>query len=333
MLSWVAVLDSLGEILYLSRTDVEALDIPVGDVIRVVEAAFREQAQGTVEVPPKPGIHPQTDAFIHAMPAYIPTMQSAGIKWVSGFPQNAKRGLPYISGLLILNDPETGIPICVMDGTWITAKRTGAATAVAAKYLAKKEARSLGILGCGVQGRSNVEALILVCRNLEEVKAYDVNKDALQTYADEITANFEIDVTTVSTTRKAVEAADIVVTAGPILKHPQPVIETAWFKDGGFACPLDFDSYWRPDAIHSMDKFITDDKSQLTYYKMQGYFADTPPIYAELSEIVSGTKPGRERRDERIMSMNLGLAIEDMATAMLVHEKAQAKGRGLKLPL
>jgi ornithine cyclodeaminase/alanine dehydrogenase-like protein (mu-crystallin family) len=326
-------LNSLGEILYLSHADVEALDIPVGDVIHVVEAAFLEQARGTVEVPPKPGIHPQTDAFIHAMPAYLPTMRSAGVKWVSGFPQNAKRGLPYISGLLILNNPETGIPTCVMDGTWITAKRTGAATAVAAKHLAKEDARSVGILGCGVQGRSNVEALTLVCRNLEEVKAYDVNKDTLQTYADEMTANLEIDVTAVSTPRKAVEASDIVVTAGPILKNPHPPIKAAWFKDGSFACPLDFDSYWGPDAMHSMDKFLTDDKSQLTYYKTQGYFADTPPIYAELSEIVSGTKPGRERRDERIMSMNLGLAIEDMATAMLVHEKAQARGCGLKLPL
>jgi ornithine cyclodeaminase/alanine dehydrogenase len=80
MLSWVASLNSLGEILYLSRVDVEKLDISVGDVIRVVEAAFREQARGTVEVPPKPGIHPRTDAFIHAMPAYSPTMRSAGVK-------------------------------------------------------------------------------------------------------------------------------------------------------------------------------------------------------------------------------------------------------------
>jgi ornithine cyclodeaminase/alanine dehydrogenase len=333
MLSWVASLNSLGEILYLSRVDVEKLDISVGDVIRVVEAAFREQARGTVEVPPKPGIHPRTDAFIHAMPAYIPTMRSAGVKWVSGFPQNAKRGLPYIMGLLILNDPDTGMPTCVMDATWITAKRTGAATAVAAKYLAKEDARSAGILGCGVQGRSNAEALLLVCPNLEEVNAYDVNQHTLQTYVDEMAAKLAIDVTAVTTPRRAVEASDIVVTAGPILQHPRPVIKASWFQDGGFACPLDFDSYWTPDAMHSMDKFLTDDRSQLTYYKTLGYFANTPPIYAELSEIVSGVKPGRESRDERIMSMNLGLAIEDMATAMLVYRKAQARDYGRKLPL
>lgn len=311
----------------------ERLEIPVDDVFRVVEAAFREQAQGTVEVPPKPGIHPQTDAFIHAMPAYIPTMRSAGVKWISGFPLNAQRGLPYITGLLILNDPETGVPTCVMDGTWITAKRTGAATAVAAKYLAKDDARSVGILGCGVQGRSNVEALTRVCRNLEEVNAYDVNRHTLQTYVDEMAAKLELEVTAVTAPRRAVEASDIVVTAGPILQQPHPVIEASWFQDGGFACPLDFDSYWRPEAMHSMDKFLTDDTTQLKYYKTQGHFADTPPIYAELSEIVSGAKPGREKQNERIMSMNLGLAIEDMATAMLVYEKAKARGRGRRLPL
>ena len=333
MLSLGAVVNVLGEVLYLSRGDIEALGIRARDVIQVVEAAFREQAQGAAEAPPKPGIHPQTDAFIHAMPAYLPAMQAAGVKWVSGFPQNPEHGLPYISGLLILNDPATGIPICVMDATWITAKRTGAATAIAAKYLAKEDARSVGILGCGVQGRSNVEALTFTCRNLEEVKAYDINKTALQTYADEITTSLGVSVTAAASPRKAVETSDIVVTAGPILKHPRPAIKAAWFKDGGLACPLDFDSYWRPDAMCSMDKFITDDTPQFAYYKTQGYFANTPPVYAELDEIVSGTKPGRESGEERIMSMNLGLAIEDIATAMLVLAKAKTKGRGRKLLL
>jgi len=101
----------LGENLYLSRHDIENLNIPITEVIRVVEKAFLEKAEGRTEVPPKPGIHTQKDAFIHAMPAYIPRMRSAGVKWVSGFPENPKHGLPYISGLLILNNLETGFPI------------------------------------------------------------------------------------------------------------------------------------------------------------------------------------------------------------------------------
>jgi len=322
-----------GNLLYLSRAEIEKLNISMEEIIKTVEEVFRQKAEEKVEMPPKLGIHPQKDAFIHAMPAYIPEMRSAGVKWVSGFPGNPKRGLPYISGLLILNDLETGFPICVMDCTWITAKRTGAATAVAAKHLAREDSKTLGILGCGIQGRSNLEALMVVCRDLEEVKAYDVSAENLRRYVEEMTAKHGVKVVPVDSPKKAVENCDIVVTAGPILKNPQPMIETSWFKDGGFACPLDYDSYWKPEAMHSMNKFCTDDYEQLKYYKQQGYFSDIPEVYAELSEIVSGQKLSRENAKERIMSMNLGLAIADMATAILIYEKAKKTGAGTKLPL
>jgi ornithine cyclodeaminase/alanine dehydrogenase len=326
-------MNSLGNVLYLSRAEIDTLKISMTEVINVVEEAFREKSKEKVETPPKPGVHPQKDAFIHAMPAYMPKMRVAGVKWVSGFPENPKRGLPYISGLLILNDVETGFPICVMDCTWITAKRTGAATAVAAKYLAREDSKTFGILGCGVQGRSNLEALITVCKNLEEVRAYDVNAENLGRYVEEMTIRHGVRVVPVNSPKKAVENCDIVVTAGPILKNPKPVIEASWFKDGGFACALDFDSYWKPEAMYSMDKFCTDDIEQLKYYRQQEYFRDIPEVYAELSEIISGKTHGRENSRERIMSMNLGLAIEDMATAKLIYEKAKKTGVGTKLPL
>lgn len=329
----VSFMKSSRNLIYLSRFDVEELHISIEEVIRVVDEAFREKAEGNAEVPPKPGIHPAEDAFIHAMPAYLSKMKSAGIKWVSGFPKNPQRGLPYISGLLILNDPDTGFPTCVMDCTWVTAKRTGAATALAAKHLASEDAEKLGILGCGVQGRSNLEALTAVCEGLEKVKAFDINKDNLKAYVEEMTARYALRIVPVESPRKAVEDCDIVVTSGPILKHPQPVIEASWFKAGGFACPLDFDSYWKPEAMRSVDKFCTDDKDQLAYYKSQGYFSSIPSVYAELSEIVSGKKPGREKPEERIMSMHLGSAVGDIATAKLVYDTAKREEKGTKLPL
>ncbi len=319
--------------LYLSRGEIEKLNIPITDIIEVVEWAFREKGEGKIEVPPKPGLHLPKDAFIHAMPAYIPRMEVAGVKWVSGFPENPKRSLPYISGLIILNDLEVGFPICVMDCTWVTAKRTGAATAVAAKYLAREDSKVLGVLGCGVQGRSNLEALLSVCEDLEEVKAYDIVTENLRRYVEEMTTKFGLNVVPVDSPKKAVEDCDIVVTSGPILKHPQQVIEASWFKDGGFACPLDFDSYWKPAAMHSMDKFCTDDREQLTYYTTHGYFSNIPKVYADLGEIVTGKKAGRETSKERIMSMNLGLAIGDMVTAKLVYDKARKAKVGIRLPL
>jgi len=321
------------EVLYLSKKDVEKVGLSMAEIIETVENSFREKGEGRVEVPPKPGIHPRPDSFIHAMPAYIPSMNAAGIKWVSGFPENYKRNLPYITGVIILNDPETGVPICIMDAAWVTAMRTGAATAVAAKYLARRDSKVFGIIGCGVEGRSNLEAVITVFEDLEEVRAYDINKDNLDRYVSEVKEKYDIRVMPADSPRKAVEGCDIVVTATPILKNPNPVIEASWFKDGGFACPIDFDSYWKPEAMHSMHKFCTDDKEQLIYYKSVGYFKDIPEVYADLGEIVTGKKVGRESDSERIMSMNLGLAIEDMSTAVKIYEKAKRKVVGVWLNL
>ena len=134
----VPLLAMTQEVLYLSREDVESVGLSMAGVVDAVEAVFREKGEGNVEMPPKPGIHPVADSFIHAMPAYVPGMQAAGMKWVSGFPSNLKRGLPHISGLLIMNDPVTGIPTGIMDATWVTAKRTGAATAEAAVSRARR---------------------------------------------------------------------------------------------------------------------------------------------------------------------------------------------------
>lgn len=321
------------QVLYLSSEDIEEVSLSMAEIIDVIEKAFREKGGGRVEMPPKPGIHPKADAFIHAMPAFIPKMKTAGMKWVSGFPSNHKYNLPYIMGVLVLNDLDTGRPICIMDAVWVTAKRTGAATAVAAKYLAKKDSRVFGILGCGVQGRHNLEAVFTAFKGLEEVRAYDISKANLEMYVLDMTKKYSLDVVPVDSPKKAVEGCDIVVTAGPILKHPKPVIEAAWFDDGCFACPLDFDSYWKPQAMRSMHKFCTDDLEQLLYYQSVGYFRDIPNVHADLGELVTGKKLGRENDFERTMSMNLGLAIEDMATAIKIYDKAKSKGIGTWLKL
>ncbi len=123
------------QLLYLSYADVTRVELTMAEIIESMERMFRAKGEGKTEMPPKPGIHPGGgDNFIHAMPAYIPDLASAGIKWVSGFPKNPAKGLPYISGLLIFNDVHTGLPLSVMDCVWITAKRTGAASAISARY-------------------------------------------------------------------------------------------------------------------------------------------------------------------------------------------------------
>lgn len=318
--------------LYLSRADVEAVNLPMPEIISALEEMFREKGEGKVEMPPKPGIHTRPNAFIHAMPAFIPSLRSAGMKWVSGYPDNQKKGLPYISGLLILNDPDTGIPISVMDCAWITARRTGAATAVAARHLARADSSSMGIIACGVQGRSNLEALSCVFK-LKHVKAYDLYPEVAHQFADEMGKILNLEIEVVRAPDQAVKGLDLVVTSGPILKQPSPVIEPGWLAEGAFACPLDFDSYWKGDALQEADKLATDDLQQMEYYRREGYFAQTPKPYADLGEIAAGKKPGRETASERIIAVNLGIALSDMAVAIRVYQRAIERSIGVMLPL
>jgi ornithine cyclodeaminase/alanine dehydrogenase len=319
-------------VLYLSRADVEAVGLTMREIIDALEVAFKEKGEGRTEMPPKPGIHPRRDAFIHAMPAYVPALSGAGVKWVSGFPENSQRGLPYIAGLFILNDPETGLPLSIMDCVWITAMRTGAASALAAKYLARPDSSTAGILGCGVQGRTNLLALNELFP-LTSVRAYDVHAERARAYAEEMREQTGLDVQPVDQARDAVAGCDIVVTAGLILKEPHATIQAGWLEPGAFASPVDFDSYWHPGALAEVDKFCTDDTAQLRYYQQVGYFKHIPPLHADLGELVTGQRPGRERADERTMSCNLGLAIDDVATAVLIYRRAVERAVGTWLPL
>ncbi len=320
------------QILYLSQADVAKVNLDMATVISLLETAFREKGAGKVEMPPKPGIHTMPDAFIHAMPAFIPSLHSAGIKWVSGYPDNHKLGLPYISGLLILNDVETGIPYAVMDCAWITAYRTGAATALAAKYLARPESKTVGILACGVQGRTNLEAL-KVLFPIERVYAYDILPDRTKRYTEEMSSRLKVEVLGVKDPKEAVVESDLVVTSGPILKHPTPTIEKDWLQPGVFGSAVDFDSYWKAEALSQMDRICTDDHDQFQYYKSVGYFQNTPTPYADLGEIVACLKPGRQGSQERTLAMNRGLAMDDMAVAPEIYRRARVMGIGTPLSL
>ena len=320
------------KILYLSRADVEKVHLSMKEIIELLKKAFLEKGSGNIEMPPKPGVHTMPDAFIHAMPAYIPAMRSAGIKWVSGYPENFKQGLPYISGLMILNDVETGIPYAVMDCAWITAMRTGAASALSAKYLARPDSETVGILACGVQGRTNLEALACLFP-IKRVYAYDVLPKVQEQFIAEMTDWFDFEMIGVKEPKQAIVESDLVVTSGPILKHPTPTIEKGWLRPGAYGSAVDFDSYWTGEALAQVDRISTDDHAQFQYYKSVGYFSQTPNPYADLGELVAGLKPGRQDEKERTLAINLGLALDDMAVAPTIYQCAKEQGLGIWLPL
>jgi ornithine cyclodeaminase/alanine dehydrogenase len=321
------------QLLYLSKADVEAIGVTMAEIVESLAITFRAKGEGRTEMPPKPSIHPGGgDNFMNAMLAYIPDLKSAGVKWVSGFPENPTRGLPYIAGLLIFNDVKSGLPLAVMDCTWITAKRTGAATALSARHLARPESSVMGMLGCGIQGRSNVEALNELFP-LKKVMAYDVDAEALRLYSEEIRSRYDLEVVPVKTPRDAVAGCDIVVTAGPIMKTPHATIQAGWLDEGAFASLVDYDSYWHPDAMRETAKFCTDDTPQLHLYQQNGYLQNIPNIHADLGELATGQKPGRETPEERTMTVNLGLALDDMAVAPLLYQGALEQGIGTWLDL
>lgn len=321
-------------ILYLSQSDVKKVGLSMAEIVEALEQGFAEMGHGRVEMPPKPGIHPGEgdDNFIHAMPAYIPAMKSAGVKWVSGYPGNQAKGLPYINGLLILNNTDTGMPISVMDCAWITAMRTGAASAVSAKYLARPESSTIGILACGVQGHTNLEAMNVLFP-LEKVMAFDPSAETakdLKKFGQSLGLEVEI----VDDPKKAVTGCDIVVTSGPILKAPHATIKEGWLDDGAFASLVDFDSYYTREALNEADRWTTDHVGQYNYYKDKaGYFKNCPEVDAELGELVTGKKKGRENREEKTFAVNLGLAMDDMVVAPLLYKKAVEKGIGTWLEL
>lgn len=324
------------ELLYLSRADVESLGMTMGEVVEAVDNGFRLKGQGKTEMPPKPGVHPRTDAFIHAMPGYVQEVESAGVKWVSGYPQNQAKGLPYISGLLILNDTETGFPIAVMDCAWITAMRTGASAGIAAKYLARPESETAGILGCGVQARTSLAALAEVLPGLSAVRCYDLYPEAAGRFIEEMSAALpNLEFVSCGSPAEMTEGAEVVVSAIPILEKPEPPLEAGMLAAGGLAISLDYDAAWSSAAMAECDKFVSDDiKQLLATRELEGHFTGIPEeIYADLGEIAAGLKPGRERAEERIFAMNMGIAVDDMVTAKILYGRAREREAGRRLPL
>ena len=326
-------MQSLGKkMLYLSRRDVASLGLSMPQIIARLEEMFVEKAARRVEMPPKPAIHTNGDAFLHAMPAFIPKFDSAGMKWVGGYPENYKRGLPYITGLLVLNDTTTGVPYALMDCTWITAVRTAATTAVTAKHLALPRSDTLAVLGCGVQGRYNLEALSGIFP-LARVQAYDISTEIARRYAEDMASRFDLKVDISKTPRQAVDGADIIVTAGPFLMSPRPVIAWEWIKPGALVCPLDLDSYVKPEVFTNSALVCTDDLGQFNHFRSGGLFQQCPEEISELCDVVAGKLAGRRSEHEVISAINIGLALEDMAVAPLLYRAATERGFGLWLDL
>ena len=322
------------ELLYLSRADLEGLGIGMADVVEAVDDALRAKGAGQAVMPPKASLHGAGEAFSQVMAASLPTLGGLGVKWVSIYPRNKERGLPSVTGLVVLSDPEDGLPAAVIDAGLITAWRTGASAGLAARYLARRDARRLGVLGCGVQARAALDALAVVLPELESVRCYDIDADAAGGFAASVNSVHDaIDCRVVAGPREVAQA-DVVLTA-ITMTEAAPPLHAGLLEEGALAVALDYDAAWTSEAMAECDRFYCDDTAQVLATKAAGArLAGVPgEIAGDLGELAAGLVPGRGDARERLFCMNLGIAVEDVATGRLVLDRALELGVGRRLPL
>jgi alanine dehydrogenase len=306
-------------VLYLTRAEVQELLPPLPAQLDIVEEIYRAVGAGRVELPPKPGIHPRADSFIHAMPAYLRDEDVAALKWVAGYPANKERGLPYISGLIVLNDPGTGLPTAVMDGAEITAARTAAASGVCIRRFAPSGWERAAVLGAGEQGRFHASVLEAL-NPTASIRGWDPHPERIETLGDGVAA--------ASGPREAIEGAEIVVTAGPIVESPDSPLGPDWLGARVLGLPIDFDFYFNAEAVASAELFLVDDVGQFEYYRSLGHFKGWPEPEGSV-----GAALARDGAPERVVCCNLGIGALDAAFAARVLAAARDSEVGTELPL
>jgi ornithine cyclodeaminase/alanine dehydrogenase-like protein (mu-crystallin family) len=311
-------------VLYLRRDDVRRLLPDVAAQRDLARATFLALARGAVEMPAKVAIHPRPDGFSHAMPAYLRDEDVAVVKWVSAYARNRRSGIPSVSALIIVNDPDTGRPIVVMDGTEITLARTVATTCVCIDRFAPAGWRRATILGCGPQGVAHGE-MIRALHPDAEIRGWDRHPEraaAVSHPAGE----------TADDPAGAVQGAELVITALAMDQHGgRPQLRLTGERDGvagRLIVAIDFDASVTAADVAKAGRLVSDDVAQFEAFRDAGYFDGWPPPGPGLGDALS------EPRDpvSSVVCCNLGVAALDAAFAQAVVSKARVEGVGTTLP-
>ncbi|MEZ5091653.1 ornithine cyclodeaminase family protein [Nocardioides sp.] len=312
------------QLLVLNRADLERLELTWDEIIDVLDDAFLQKSRGLVQNPPKPKVVPREDAFVNAMPAYLGGSDGLGIKWVSGHEQNSAKGLPYIFGSLLMNDADTGRPLALVDGGWVTEMRTPGASGVTMRHVPGSPTR-VGIVGCGVQGRRHLEVTLAVHPGIEEVVAFDHRMENVQEVFDLADGRRT---TFVSSPEETLEGVDIAITC--ITRALEPKLDAANTSADALLLPVDYDDAMAAPAFSGASIYVVDDHDQYAAVAARGhYFQGLPEPTAELADVVSGgvSVPEHGRR----MFLNMGIAMDDIALGQLVLARAEERGVGQRV--
>jgi len=308
-------------------------------VVELVETVFREKGLKRVQMPPKTYLYfSKYQGDLRTMPAYIESLDIAGVKIVNVHPLNPSlHSLPTIMATILIFDPRTGKPQCIMNGTWITGARTGAAAAVATKYLARRDSENVGIIGAGFIARFHIEAFSKVF-NMQKVYIYDIVKSKANKLAKEISEKIDVKVYVAEAPKDVVENVDVLATLTPARG---PIVRNEWVHEGLHINAMGADAPGKQELdplILKRAKIVVDDIEQASHSGeinvplAQGIIS-LHDIYAELGEIVAGIKKGRETDKEITVFDSTGLAIQDVITAHYAYTEALKRGLGEKLYL
>jgi alanine dehydrogenase len=324
----------MSEVLILSKNEVQSC-LPMGKTIEAVREAYIAFAKGRVQLAPVAHLDvKQYNGEVDIKPGYVEDFGIIGTKIASGYYDNHQLGLPPGAAIIVLMDLKTSMPIAIMDGTYITAYRTGAAGAVAADVLARKNSKRVGVVGTGTQGRMQIIALRELLK-IEEVRAWDIVGEVAERYAKEMAESLGIEVNAFSNVEDVVRDADVVVTVTP---SREALVKSDWIGEGVHINAIGADGPGKqeldPRIVASADKIVVDSLVQCRMIgEIQHALAQNliteDNVHAEIGQILIGDKSGRESGKEITMFDSTGIAAQDIAAGYVVYKEAKEKGLGL----
>jgi ornithine cyclodeaminase/alanine dehydrogenase-like protein (mu-crystallin family) len=314
----------------LSEKNIRSVSPTLPEIVALVEQAYRLDAEGRAEVPTKIGVHPERpNTFLHAMPAWVGGARALGMKWVSYFPGNFARGMPDSTGIIILNDPDFGLPCCIMEGMYVTFLRTAACAAVAAKYLAPRPPKRLGLIGCGGLGLWSLRTMAATFPSIEQVFVSSRTSRSREEFCAKMSQEGNWTITPVDDPLDAVRNMDIVVTSIPP-GDVEPVTGEA-LAPGGLLIPLDLVNSWQDNVLPAADRVAADNPEHFAV-QVQGKRATAFPALkpaVRIQDIVAGKSP-RASVSEHTLIAVCGIASTDVVVGWEIYRRAIAANIGLE---
>jgi alanine dehydrogenase len=317
----------------LSEQHIRSVAPTLPEIVALVEDAYRLDAEGKVEVPTKIGVHPErANAFLHAMPAWVGGACALGMKWVSYFPGNFDRGLPDSTGIIILNDPHHGLPCCIMEGMYVTFLRTAGCAAVAAKYLAPRPPKTLGLIGCGGLGLWSLRVMSTTFPSIEQVYVSSRTRRSREEFCAKMTQEENWTITPVDDPSEAVRNIDIVVTSIPP-GDVKPVTGEA-LTSGTLLIPLDLVNSWQDNVLLSADRVAADNPehfaAQVKAKRTAAFPALKPAV--RIQDLVAGKSPRASASDRTVVAV-CGIASTDVVVGWEIYRRARAANVGLEFDM